>query len=341
MAVNNRSTLGGAVAPPPSSTEYAPEGVFSDGLDTTTGNVGTSESNINPVGGGGTDPNDTPITLTAGIGLAGGGEFTTNQATAETITFDLMGGVVTPDTYGGTQTIQSITVDEYGRVTDITVGSGPTPVDPFDDRFVTDRFTANYLALETTTTQTVNFAVQDGYTFGTPQVSSTGSIPVTISNVTVGSDMRSGSFEVEYPAITATQADGGTFSVSLSVAVTQTSTGATRTETTTPVNRRLFIPVYSRVYSMQQTGLTLDGLDESSSGLTNGFMVSFTYDTSGPTRQYGYLALERVQNRVYRFDAGFFDISTDPTGQFDTRFGRVFDIYEFPTQANLSFNVRW
>ena len=194
--------------------------------------------------------------------------------------------------------------------------------------------------MEASTTDTVSFSVADGYTLGTPQVTSTGSIPVTISNINVVSE-RSGTFEVTYPAITATQPDGGTFRVSLSVEVTQTATGATRTETRNPVDRRLFVPVYSRTYDTMQTNLGLDDLDESNTGLTNGHMVTFTYNTAGPNRQYGYLALERVTGRTYRFDAGFFDISTDPTGQSDTRFGRVFDIYEFPTQANLSFNVRW
>ena len=65
------------------------------------------------------------ITLTAGAGIGGGGVFTLNQSSSETISFDL-------DTVfaGGTEgsasdsiKIDTITVDDYGRVTAVSTGA--------------------------------------------------------------------------------------------------------------------------------------------------------------------------------------------------------------------------
>lgn len=74
--------------------------------------------------------NNATITLSAGTGLSGGGDFTTNQSSAETITFSLASSGVTAGTYGpsanvsgsngATITVPQITVDTYGRVTSVT-----------------------------------------------------------------------------------------------------------------------------------------------------------------------------------------------------------------------------
>lgn len=74
--------------------------------------------------------NNATITLTAGTGLTGGGNFTTNQSSAETITLSLGTSGATAGTYGpsadvsGTNgttiKVPEITVDTYGRVTGIT-----------------------------------------------------------------------------------------------------------------------------------------------------------------------------------------------------------------------------
>lgn len=74
--------------------------------------------------------NNATITLSAGTGLSGGGDFTTNQSAAETIKFSLATSGVTAGTYGpsadvsgsngATITVPEITVDSYGRVTGVT-----------------------------------------------------------------------------------------------------------------------------------------------------------------------------------------------------------------------------
>jgi hypothetical protein len=69
---------------------------------------------------------DVTITLTAGDELDGGGAFTLNQATGEEITFDLATGGAGAAVYGSTSDsikIDTITLDAYGRVTDVATGA--------------------------------------------------------------------------------------------------------------------------------------------------------------------------------------------------------------------------
>ena len=69
---------------------------------------------------------DATITLAAGSILNGGGAFTLNQSTNETITFNLDTGGIGAGTYGSTNDsikVDNITVDAYGRVTAITTGA--------------------------------------------------------------------------------------------------------------------------------------------------------------------------------------------------------------------------
>lgn len=73
--------------------------------------------------------NNATITLSASTGLSGGGAFTTNQRSAETISFSLATSGVTAGTYGpsadvtglngNTISVPQITVDTYGRVTSV------------------------------------------------------------------------------------------------------------------------------------------------------------------------------------------------------------------------------
>ena len=69
---------------------------------------------------------DATITLTAGTGLATGGNFTLNQSANKEITFNLAAGGAGADIYGSTSDsikIDTITLDAYGRVTNVATGN--------------------------------------------------------------------------------------------------------------------------------------------------------------------------------------------------------------------------
>jgi hypothetical protein len=71
-------------------------------------------------------PSDATITLAAGDILNGGGAFTLNQSSNETITFNLDTGGAGAATYGSTSDsikIDTITLDAYGRVTAVATGA--------------------------------------------------------------------------------------------------------------------------------------------------------------------------------------------------------------------------
>ena len=76
-----------------------------------------------------TIPNNATITISAGTNLTGGGNFTTDQSSAETITLNMQTGGVGAGTYGSTANgtkIDEITIDAYGRVTSISTGATGT-----------------------------------------------------------------------------------------------------------------------------------------------------------------------------------------------------------------------
>ena len=351
MSRADRSLTGGAIAPPPSSTEYGSEGVFSEtALQRGTRSIPASSIGDGGTTGGGTgtSANDATIGILAGNGLTGGGEFTTNQADNETIQID-MPVTFTPGTgqMAGTaigtanNPIQSITVDTYGRVTNITTQSAIPEPTPFTDNFSSSEDRTPRAALETPTMEDLTLMVADGYTIGDISPVSSGSVPVTIGTPT-GSGTNMVTIPVTIPANDQSSDPTGPARVTVTTTVTETASGRTQMETATPLDRNIFIPYYQMIFDTRQTSLSsLSGLTASSAALTNGTMINFTYNTGGPRRQYSYLALERVTGRTYRFDAGFFDISTDPTGMSAMMFGRTFDFYEFPTQTDLSFTIRY
>ena len=349
MAVENRPSAPGAVAPPPSSTEYTARGVFNTGdadLASSGGGSGsTADTPVGPSGGGtGTEPNDSTITLTAGTALEGGGSFTTNQAGASTITFNL-GNTGTAGTFGTADNpVQSVTVDAQGRVTNITMQTvAPIPT-PFNDQFRSTSDNSPRAAREEATTEMVTLNVGAGYTLSDVVVNgNSGTVPVTNTEPVISMDGREVTFEVTIPANDEQTDPLGNARVTTTSTVTETETMRTRMETAVPLDREIFIPYYLTPTTTAARGGpgTLDMFTASSAALsTEGTPVSFTHP--GPTgRQYAYLALESVPGRTYRFDAGFFDLTTDPTGMTYTRFGRTFDLYEFPTNGDLSFTIRF
>ena len=349
MAVNDRPTEQGAVAPPPTNDLYSPAGVFDSEGVTIAGQGGTSsssiaESTLTPSGTGGgtgTEPNDTPITIMAGNGLAGGGNFTTNQAAASTITLDLppvgmMGTFGTAD-----MPVQSVSVDGFGRVTSITLQQDAPIPTPFRDNFSASADNTVRAAAEAPRMEDITISVADGYTVDTVVPMSTGTVPVTLGTPTgLGTDTVT--IPVTIPATQQPSDPVGSVSVMTTSMVTETSSMRTREETATPLDTMTFIPFYQMVYDTRQDTVTLSGLTASEVALDNGTMVTLQYNTSGSRRQYGYLALEMEVGRTYRFDAGFFDISADPLpGVTATMFGRTYEFFEFPTQADLSFTIRW
>ena len=346
MAVENRPTGAGATAVPPSNQEYSSQGVFSGGTGTGSGFAGQGTSGQTDISGGtGEAPNDSTITLNAGTGLDGTGSFTTNQAVDGQITFNLTDTGIAADRYGSAdEPVQSITVDAQGRISAITIQTvAPIPT-PFNDQFRTTRDTSPRAASEMATTEMVTLNVGSGYTLSDIVVNdNAGDIPVTSTEPVISMMGTQATFEVTIPANDEATDPLGNVRVTTTSTVTETDTMRTRMETATPLDREIFIPYYLTPTTTAARGGpgTLDMFTASSAPLsTEGTPVSFTHP--GPSgRQYAYLALENVPGRTYRFDAGFFDLTTDPTGMTYTRFGRTFDLYEFPTNGALSFTIRF
>lgn len=132
--------------------------------------------------------NDATITLTAGTGLSGGGDFTTDQATNETITVNLADTAVTPGTYGDANNTPQITIDQQGRITSATTiptagagggsagGSMSAEINQYTGNGTTDAFSL-------TTAATDDDAVQV-YLDGVYQVKTTANYSISGSTVT-------------------------------------------------------------------------------------------------------------------------------------------------------------
>lgn len=132
-----------------------------------------NNSDINPAA------NNSTITLTAGTGISGGGDFTTDQSSAETITFNLADTAVTPGQYGDASNTPQITVDQQGRITSIgtvsTTGSGgggggstTISVDAFNGDGNTTAFTvSNAISSEDNTQVYVDGVYQSKDTYST------------------------------------------------------------------------------------------------------------------------------------------------------------------------------
>lgn len=110
--------------------------------------------------------NDATITLSAGDGISGGGSFTTDQSTADTITFDHADTSTQPSVdNSGTTVIQDVTLDGYGHVTGLgskslsasDFGLGSSDNVTFNDVVVDGDLTVNG-TVTTVNTETVTLA---------------------------------------------------------------------------------------------------------------------------------------------------------------------------------------
>ena len=249
MAVNNRPTEQGAVAPPPTNDRYSPAGVFDSEGVTIAGQGGTSsssiaESTLTPSGTGGgtgTEPNDTPITIMAGVGLEGGGNFTTNQAAASTITLNL-DSFITAQTFGNADMpVASVTIDSFGRVTGATTqGAAPIPT-PFRDDFTAMADNTERSAEMLPRTEDITITVADGYTIDSVMPMSTGTVPVTF-----GDPSPTGGTTVTIP-VTIPSADAGAPVGPVSAEVTSM---VTETETMRTPWRDIYSIEYDDVHSV-------------------------------------------------------------------------------------------
>ena len=354
MASEDRSTAAGAVNPPPSNdSTYTSRGVFNN-TGTSAGTTGTSGSStsqttLNPstgTGGGG-NANDATITLSAGSGLTGGGDFTTNQADAETITFTL-GNVITAQTFGDTTNgIQTLTVDSHGRVTSATTASGPGPApDPFNDNLQTTAMfaggpvPARTGGVEEPTQVTAQVTV-DSSDYTITNIEATGNNVSIISAEVDPTDDSIANVVGTIPANTA-----GPVSITTEATVRRDSTGDVETQTRTPLSTTLYVPYYR----FGPTDMDLDfsnpvdisawaeaGTDE----IRSGTMINFER-TAGATQQI-YWALEQVPGRNYMIDVGFgvFDFVSGDTLTTATRLGRTFNVYKFFSRATQAITINF
>lgn len=355
MAREDTSNVAGAVNPPPTSSDYTARGVFNN-VNTASGNTGgsaTPESTLTPstsTGGGGGNANDTTITLEAGTGLTGGGNFTTNQAEQETITFSLP-NVGATGTHGtATDILESITIDAQGRVTAVTTSG--TPPNPFNDdlRSGSDA-PPTQAASEQARTEMITLQVANGYTINSVDNINARGI---LDNSNVGDPSGLGTpmvtIPVTVPATDSSSDPIGSGSVEVTTTTEETATGREFQETTTPLNTMTFLPFYTVIFNnanrQTATDVALSSFTASDAALTNGgrILINNPFGAGRPDK-YAYFALQANDGedgtgsaRNYSFSFGTFEVEI---GVFATRtmFGRTFNIYEFPTRGNVDLTI--
>jgi hypothetical protein len=121
------------------------EGLSSNDNDTS---IPTAAAVIDYVDGTGSVANDATITIAAGTGLSNGGDFTTNQGAAETITINHSnsvtagtvseGGAARTLSYGGSFNVPSVTYDAQGHVTGTTTTALQLPASDNTDTVPND-----------------------------------------------------------------------------------------------------------------------------------------------------------------------------------------------------------
>ena len=114
---------------------------------------------------------DKSVVLTAGVGLSGGGDLSTNR------TFDLEDTAVAPGTY----TSANVTVDQQGRITAVSSGSGSGLARPVPFGFGSPPPTASEVMLVHIFSMTVNFAANWSGSVGTAGMAPTSSFVLTVT----------------------------------------------------------------------------------------------------------------------------------------------------------------
>ena len=353
MAAENRPSDAGAVAPPPSSTEYSARGVFNTGdahLASSEGGTGTTaDTPLGPSGttGGGGDVNDSTITLVAGTGLNGTGSFTTNQEGDSTITFNLDDVGMAGQFGGADVSIRSITVDAQGRVTEIQTTTTPPVPAPFADNFQTTADNTQRAAQETPRMETITLMVADGYTINTVSTMDRGDVDVTIGSPE-GLGGRTVTIPVTIPATDNISDPIGSIQVETTSLVEETASERTMTEIQTPLNTRSFLPFYTGIFesSFTTASITLGDLTPSDAAFVNGgrLLIPNPFGDGRPDK-FAYFALQTNDGvggdgatRTYTFSFGTFGVEV-PVFTTAMMFGRSFNIYEFPTRGAVDLTV--
>ena len=352
MARENRSLAGGAVT---TEDRYTPSGVFSDDGDlvvTSTSTTSTGETNLNPsTGTSSGNVNDTTIILDAGSGIDGGGSFTTNQASESTISFGL-DNVGTPGTFGSTTTtIESITVDAHGRITNITTSGMAPPIVPFNDQFQSGSDAPpSQAASESARTETVTLSVADGFRINTVTPTAGGILDAGDVGTPMGLGTDTVTIDVTIPATTSTADPIGSATVSTAAEVEEIATERVETETSTPLNTRTFLPFYTTIFNNNQrqtaANINLADFTASDAAVTNNmeFRIANPFGDGRPDK-YAYFAFQTNDGengegsaRNYGFAFGTFGVQID---LFATRtmFGRTYNIYEFPTRGEVVLTI--
>ena len=350
MATETSSTAAGAVNPPPSNdSTYAPRGVFNNSGTSagTTGASGssTSQTTVGPsTSTGGVTPNDATITLAAGSGLAGGDSFTTNQSFAETITFSLE-NLGNGRTFGdAADTIQTITIDDFGRVTGVST-AGVTPAPPaFNDNLQTSATfgggpVPGRTQASSTPTQVTAEITVDASDYMITNVAPTGN---NVENINVNINDNMATITGTVPANTA-----GPVSITTRTTVMQESTGESMVQSSTPLSTTLYVPYYRFGPATQNIDFSnpvdISTWEEAGSDeIRSGDMITFTRDNPGTTQQI-YWAVEQVQGRDYMIDVGFgvFDFVSGDTLTTATRLGRTFNVYKFFSNGTSTITINF